>query len=112
MSENQSKTYNIGEAAKMFKVATSLIRYWESEFDILNPGKDEKGNRVFSNNDIKDLQLIYHLVKERGFTLQGAKQELENRKKTPDKYQNIKADLLKVRDSLTQIKNEIDSDEG
>lgn len=108
---NGNKIYNIGEAAKMFKVATSLVRYWESEFDILNPDKDEKGNRFYTEQDIEDLRLIFHLVKERGFTLQGAKQELESRENHIREELNIKNELLKVRSFLTDLKNQFNAHE-
>ena len=63
--------YSIGEVAEAFKVNTSLIRFWEKEFDAIKPRKNAKGNRKFTKEDIKNLELIYHLVKERGFTLEG-----------------------------------------
>lgn len=99
--------YNIGEVAAAFDVNTSLIRFWEKEFDIIQPKKNAKGNRKFTPEDIKNLELIYHLVKERGFTLEGAKTHLkENRRKTLDKFEiirkleGIKAELLKIKESL------------
>src|SRR5690554_7362052 len=75
--------YSIGEVAKAFDVNTSLIRFWEKEFDVLKPRKNAKGNRMFTPDDIKNLQLIYHLVKERGYTLDGAKDYLKKAKKKP-----------------------------
>ena len=81
----EKRYYNIGEVAKAFEVNTSLIRFWEKEFDVLKPKKNAKGNRKFTPEDIKNLQLIFHLVKERGFTLEGAKIHLkEDKKKTLD----------------------------
>ena len=80
MSEsNKSKKlyYSIGEVAKMFDVKTSLIRFWEKEFDIIKPKKNKKGNRLFTQEDVDNFHIIYHLVKERGFTLQGAKLKLK-----------------------------------
>ena len=62
--------YKISEVAKMFAMNISAVRYWEKEFDILNPKKNKKGNRLFTPKDIKNLQIIYHLVKERGFTIE------------------------------------------
>ena len=79
----EKRYYGIGEVAKAFNVNTSLIRFWEKEFDILKPKKNAKGNRKFTPEDIKNLKLIYHLVKERGFTLDGAKIHLkESKQKT------------------------------
>jgi DNA-binding transcriptional MerR regulator len=99
--------YSIGEVAKAFDVNQSLIRFWDKEFDILKPKKNAKGNRMFTPDDIKNLKLIYHLVKERGFTLEGAKIHLkENQKKTLDKFeiitklQDIKAELTALKNSL------------
>lgn len=99
--------FTIGEVAEEFNVATSLIRFWESEFSILNPKKNKKGNRQFTKSDIQKLQLIYHLVKERGFTLQGAKDMLEN---NPDELQDkmgMIASLHNVKEFLIKLKEEI-----
>ena len=72
--------YSIGEVAKMFDVNTSLIRFWEKEFDIIQPKKNKKGNRLFTKTDVDHLRIIYHLVKERGYTLQGAREKLRDNK--------------------------------
>lgn len=99
--------YSIGEVAKAFGVNASLIRFWDSEFDILKPKKNAKGNRMFSPEDVKNLQLIYHLVKERGFTLEGAKIHLkEGQKKTLDKFEIIQK-LETIKAQLLQIKKEL-----
>lgn len=99
--------YAIGEVAKIFDVNTSLIRYWENEFTILKPKKNKKGNRLFTQEDLKNLRIIYHLVKERGFTLEGAKKKLkENKKDTVnemeiiDRLNQIKAFLLDLKTHL------------
>ena len=68
--------YSMGEVAEMFDVNTSLIRHWESQFSILRPKRNKKGNRLFSPEDVENLKMIYHLVKERGMTLEGAKKAL------------------------------------
>lgn len=103
----EKRYYGIGEVAKAFDVNTSLIRFWEKEFDALKPKKNAKGNRKFTPEDIKNLKLIYHLVKERGFTLEGAKTHLkENRQKTLDnfdiidKLQRVRAELVKIKEQL------------
>ena len=99
--------YSIGEVAKAFGVNASLIRFWDSEFEILKPKKNAKGNRMFTPEDVKNLQLIYHLVKERGFTLEGAKTHLkEGQKKTLDKF-DIITKLERIKSELTAIKNNI-----
>ena len=69
--------YKIGEVAKAFDVNTSLIRFWENEFEVLKPKKNKKGNRLFTPEDLENLKLIYFLVKEKGFTLEGAKKKIE-----------------------------------
>lgn len=99
--------FSIGEIAEAFQVNASLIRFWDKEFDILKPKKNAKGNRMFTQEDVKNLQLIFHLVKERGFTLDGAKTHLkESQKKTLDKFEiiskleSIKAQLLNIKNKL------------
>lgn len=102
--EPQKLFYSIGEVAEKFNVATSLIRFWEKEFDILNPKKNNKGNRLFTPQDIDNLNIIYHLVKERGFTLEGAKQKLKgNKEDTIDKISIVES-LKKVRQFLVDVK--------
>lgn len=103
----QKLYYSIGEVAEAFGVNASLIRFWDKEFDILKPKKNAKGNRMFTPEDIKNLKLIYHLVKERGFTLEGAKTYLkENQKKALDKFEiiskleGIKTELLAIKNSM------------
>lgn len=103
----EKRYYGIGEVAKAFGVNNSLIRFWEKEFDVLQPKKNAKGNRKFTPADIKNLELIFHLVKERGFTLEGAKIHLkENKQKTLDnfeiirKLETVKAELLKIKNNL------------
>ena len=97
----------MGEIATAFDVNQSLIRFWDKEFDILKPKKNAKGNRMFTPEDVKNLQLIYHLVKERGFTLEGAKVHLkEGQQKTLDKF-DINRKLEEIKTKLTNIKNEM-----
>ena len=103
----EKRYYGIGEVARAFGVNTSLIRFWEKEFDALQPKKNAKGNRKFTPEDIKNLKLIYHLVKERGFTLEGAKIHLKEEKhKTLSKFDVIEK-LQKVRAELVKIKNQL-----
>jgi len=99
--------YGIGEVAKAFNVNASLLRFWEKEFDVLQPKKNAKGTRKFTPADIKNLELIFHLVKERGFTLEGAKIHLKEGKKEIlsnfdiiRKLESVKAQLLEVKGSL------------
>lgn len=100
--------YSIGEVAKAFDVNTSLIRYWEQEFPILRPKKNKKGNRYFTPEDIKNLKIIYHLVKEKGYTLDGARIALTTNEKVGDtvsvidRLQFVRAELIKLKDSFSQ----------
>jgi DNA-binding transcriptional MerR regulator len=99
--------YSIGEVAEKFNVNASLIRFWEKEFDIIRPKKNKKGNRLFTQQDIENIQLIYHLVKERGLTLSGAKKKLkENREDTLNNFEVIKS-LNEIRAMLLEIKDSL-----
>ena len=103
--------YSIGEVAKAFDVNASLIRYWEQEFPIIKPKKNKKGNRYFTPEDIKNLKIIYHLVKEKGYTLDGARIAVTTNSKISetvsmiDRLEFVKAELIKLKDSLVE-KNE------
>lgn len=99
--------YSIGEVAEMFNVNTSLIRFWEKNFDIIKPHKNKKGNRFFTKEDIENLKLIHHLVKEKRLTLEGARKKLtENRQdvihnhEIVDTLKQIKEMLLEIREEL------------
>ena len=99
--------YSIGEVAEMFDVSTSLIRYWENEFDVLKPKKNKKGNRLFTREDLSNLKVIYHLVKERGFTLDGAKNQIkENKKATYNRVEMIEK-LKGIRSFLEELKEDL-----
>ena len=99
--------YTIGEVAKMFDVKTSLIRFWEKEFDIIQPKKNKKGNRLFTPRDVENFRIIYHLVKERGFTLKGAKDKLnENKEDVINKVEIVKS-LKTIRKFLEDLKKEL-----
>lgn len=107
--------YTIGEVAEMFNVNTSLIRFWEKEFDIIKPKKNKKGNRLFTPEDIDNFKVIYNLVKEQGLTLEGAKKYLkENRKtvkhelKTEKSHFNvIESKLHLIRNTLLDLRNRL-----
>jgi DNA-binding transcriptional MerR regulator len=99
--------YSIGEVATMFDVNKSLIRFWEKEFSIIKPKKNRKGNRFFTEKDIENFKIIFHLVKERGYTLQGAKKKLrENKEDTiknvelVNQLKDIRAELVAIREVL------------
>ena len=105
--ENQKIFYKIGEVAKELSVNVSLIRFWEKEFDILNPKKNKKGNRLFTTKDFNNLKIIYHLVKERGFTLDGAKKKLrENKEDTTDNI-SIVSHLKEIRKFLVELREQL-----
>ncbi len=99
--------YTIGEVAEMFNVNTSLIRYWEKEFDIIKPKKNNKGNRLFTTKDIDNFHLIWHLVKERGMTLNGAKKKIKDNKEETENNFIIVKKLSEIKEMLNEIKNEL-----
>ena len=99
--------YSIGEVAEMFTVAPSLIRFWESEFDIIKPKKNRKGNRQFTREDIDNVRTIYHLVKEKGFTLQGAKEMLRNDSQAVKDKMEMLDSLRNVRRFLVELREKI-----
>ena len=98
--------YSIGEVAKAFKVKTSLLRFWENEFDSIKPKKKQTGTRKYTQKDIESIQLIYHLVKEKGMTLAGAKSRLKEKKgmiyekNLIVKLEKIKSELRLILDQL------------
>lgn len=99
--------YSIGEVSEMFGVNPSLIRFWEKEFDNIKPHKNNKGNRLFTKEAIEEVKLVYHLVKERGMTLKGAKQKIKENKGDTVQELEIVTRLKKIRESLEDIKNEL-----
>ncbi len=99
--------YSIGEVANILCVNASLIRFWEKEFPSVKPHKNKKGNRMFTKNDLEQLKLIYHLVKERGMTLDGARKKIrDNQSDTVDNFAVIDR-LKQIRQMLVEIKDEI-----
>lgn len=100
--------YSIGEVAEMFGVSKSLIRFWETEFEILKPRKNPKGNRLFTKKDLDNLKIIYHLVKEKGFTLEGARKKL---KETPEHQLDSNIEVIEklksLRSFLSELQNQL-----
>jgi len=99
--------FSIGEVARHLSVNSSLLRYWDKEFDVIQPKKNAKGNRMFTRTDVENIGIIYHLVKERGFTIDGAKRKLsENAKDTVSnvtivqKLEAIKTELINIKKHL------------
>ena len=99
--------YTIGEVAEMFAVNTSLIRFWEKEFDIIEPKKNKKGNRLFTQKDVDNLKIIYHLVKERGFTLAGAKKKLGENKTDVAQNSEVVEKLREIRGFLVELRDRL-----
>lgn len=99
--------YPIGEVAKMFGVNTSLVRFWEKEFDIIKPKKNKKGNRLFTQEDVDNFYIIYHLVKERGYTLEGAKKKIKDSKNSMETNVQVVKSLSKVKEFLLELKKEL-----
>ena len=99
--------YSIGEVADMFAVNVSLLRFWEKEFEILKPKKNKKGNRMFKAKDLDNLKIIYHLVKERGYTLEGAKKKLKENKEDTINNIEIVNRLKDIRQFLVELKEEL-----
>jgi DNA-binding transcriptional MerR regulator len=99
--------YTIGEVASMFDVNISLIRFWEGEFDIIKPKKNKKGNRLFTQNDVDNFQVLFHLIKERGYTLHGAKQKLINNSDGQNAELEMLKSLQSIRKMLINIREEL-----
>ena len=109
-STSQDKLYySIGEVAQMFDVNTSLIRFWEKEFVVIRPKKNKKGNRMFTKKDVDNFHLIYHLVKEKGYTLKGAKETLalDNKKDKVDTEMEVVKTLKDVRSFLVKLRDSL-----
>ena len=100
----QKLYYSISEVAGWFKVNTSLLRYLENEFDILQPRKTRKGDRLFRVEDIKNLQLIYFLLRQRKFSIDGAKNYLKNNKQEADTQVRLVESLTKFKSFLLELK--------
>lgn len=99
--------YSIGEVSQMFEVNASLIRFWEKEFSVIKPKKNKKGNRLFTQKDVDNFRLIYHLVKEKGFTLEGAKKQLREKGEAIEKEAEMLKSLKKIRSFLMDLKAEL-----
>ena len=103
---NEKLFYNIGEVAEMLGVNTSLLRYWESEFDMLKPRKNRHGTRSYTASDIELLKRILYLTKERGFTLEGAREQLKNNTKL-DKESQLTQTLTELKIFLSELKQNL-----
>ena len=103
--EIKRKYFSIGEVASLLNVNTSLIRFWESEFEFINPKKNKKGLRKYTNEDINKLKKIYSLLKEEGFTIDGARKHLKRNKNSSEN--NVVSKLEKLKNQLIEIKKKI-----
>ena len=104
----QKKYYSIGEVARLLKVNTSLIRFWEGKFEVINPKKNKKGKRKYTLVDIEIIKSIYNLVKEKGFTLEGANAKIKSEKKKNLKEDvNIVNSLLKIKNSMKNLRDSL-----
>jgi len=99
--------YTIGEVSKILNVNVSLIRFWDNEFDIIKPKKNKKGNRLFSENDLKNLKIIHHLLKNNGFTIKGAKRALKSKKNDFQKNIFLKERLLEFKKFLVSLRDSL-----
>ncbi len=100
--------YSMGEVSEMFDVKPSLLRHWETQFSVLKPKRNKKGNRLYTPADVENLKLIYHLVRERGMTLDGAKKALKSEKSTElERDAELLERLLKVRSLLEDVRQEL-----
>lgn len=103
--------YTMGEVSEMFDVKPSLIRYWEGQFDALKPKKNKKGNRLFTPEDIETLKMIYHLVKEQGMTLDGAKKSLKRNKSAISRESELLERLQRIRSLLVEVREDLKAGE-
>ncbi len=110
--EIQKRYYSIGEVAERFGVNASLIRFWETEFDMLQPKKNKKGDRQFTQKDIDCIQNIYHLVKEKGFTLQGARETIKANAQTHSQKAHMIESLQNLKSFLLELRANLEKEEG
>ena len=105
---NDKMYYTIGEVAELLGESTSLVRFWSQKFsDFIKPVRNKKGNRLFTVSDVENYKIIYHLVKERGMTLEGAEKRMSNNREGADKTMDVIASLNRIRDELVEIKEEL-----
>lgn len=103
----EKRYYSIGEVAKAFEVNTSLLRYWEKEFNQIQPKKKSSGIRKFTPGDIENIQLIHHLLKEKGMTIEGAKNHMANSKDAEQTKLKLLNRLEKLKDELTALRDNL-----
>ncbi|MCH8547183.1 MAG: MerR family transcriptional regulator [Cryomorphaceae bacterium] len=99
--------FSIGEVADMFGINTSNLRYWEKEFNFINPRKNRKGNRVYNKQDIESIRLLYHLTKEKGYTIEGARKVLDAQRQKVETTADISARLRRIRQELIDLRDRL-----
>ena len=99
--------YSIGEISKILGISTSKIRFWEKEFDIINPKKNKKGNRLFTKKDLENIKLIQHLLKEKKYTIDGAKKKIRANPKKINLHQKVIENLKKIKKELIDIRTNL-----
>ena len=107
MEHSEKLYYSIGEVAERFHVAASLLRYWEHEFPSIQPKKNNKGDRKYTKEDIEAIQLVYHLVKERGYKLKAAQQVIKDKKKVMEDEMQMIHSLENIKSFLLDLKNKL-----
>lgn len=105
--DNQKIYYSISEVGDLLDVSTSLIRFWEKEFDIIKPKKNKKGNRLFTQKDFDNLKTIFFLVKEKGYTLEGAKRKIKENKEDKTDHLTVIRHLKEIRKFLVELKDQL-----
>ncbi len=106
-NEITKRYYTMGEVSELFGVNSSQVRFYEKEFEILQPKKNKKGNRLFTAEDVENLKIIFHLVKEKGFTLQGAKEHLKGNKEVVKENQRVIDSLESLKQFLLEVKEQL-----
>jgi DNA-binding transcriptional MerR regulator len=99
--------YSIGEVAVMLEVPVSTVRFWENEFVILKPMKNKKGNRLFTQNDVKNLKIIHHLLKDEGMTINGVKKRLSEKREDTDFRFEVNESLMKIKSLILELRDNI-----
>lgn len=104
---NEKLYYSIGEVSRILDVNTSKIRFWEKEFETIKPKKNKKGNRIFTKKDVERLKLIQHLLKEKKYTIDGAKKKIRKNPKKTETHQKVIENLKKIKAELIEIRNNL-----
>ena len=104
---NEKLYYSIGEVSKVLGITTSKIRFWEKEFEMIKLKKNKKGNRIFTKKDLEKIKLIQHLLKEKNYTIAGAKKKIRKNPKKTEIHQKVIEKLKKIKQELIEIKNNL-----